>query len=106
MNFKKVFGEAVRRRCFPYTALRIEMLASAVGCHTETIKNAMRGEHNTQSDYVAGVINFFVSQGDYGFLAEIYPSVTPLVQRRKEDEAALQLVSGLRTLLNQGVAAA
>lgn len=30
---------------------------------------------------------------------------TPLVQRRKEDEQALQLVTGLRALLNQGVAA-
>lgn len=105
MNFKKVFGNAVRRRLHPHTNLRIEQLAGAIGCHAETLKNTIREEHNMQSDYVAATVNFFVSQGDYSFIAEVFPATTPLVQRRKEDEQALQLVTGLRALLNQGVAA-
>ena len=105
VNFKNVFGSAVRRRLHPNTNLRLEQLAGAINCHAETLKNAVREEHNMSSDYVAATVNFFVSQGDYSFIAEIYPAVTPLVQRRKEDEQALQLVTGLRNLLNQGVAA-
>lgn len=105
MNFKKAFGDSVRRRVWPNTPLRLEQLAAAIGCHPETMKNAIRGEHNTQSDYVAATVNFFVSQGDFQLIAELYPAATPLVQRRKQDEEALQLVNGLRNLLNQGVAA-
>lgn len=105
-EFVKTFKEALTKRLFPFTSLRPDDLAYAIGVNGYTLRCWLRGENCANGAMVAACVGFFARQGDFAILQELFPDTTPLVQRRKEDEAALQLVSGLRTLLNQGVVAA
>lgn len=106
MNFAKVFGRAVQRRTFPNTGLHLAQLAGAIGCSEETLKNAIRGQHNTSSRLVAASIDFFARMGDHTFIQELYPNaVTPLVQRSHKAERALAFVESFRDVLQEGAVA-
>lgn len=106
MNFAKVFGGAIQRRTYPNTGLHLDQLAGAIGCSKETLKNAVRGQHNISSPLVAASIEFFARMGDHTFICELYPTaVTPLVQRSHKAERALAFVESFRDVLSEGAAA-
>lgn len=106
MNFQKDFGNAVRRRLYPNTNLRIEQLAHAMGCHAETLKNGIYGRNNMSSPLVANCIDYFARCGDVGFLCELYPNaVTPLVQRNKRAEKAIAFAESFQAFVQQGAVA-
>lgn len=106
-DFSKTFGEAVRRRTYPNTGLHLAQLAGAIGCHVETLKNAVRGQHNISSHLLAGCIDFFARSDDHTFLQELFPSaVTPLIQRAKRGERALAFVESFKDVFaGEGAAA-
>jgi hypothetical protein len=104
MNFKNTFGSALRSRLAPNTALHPKVLASALGCDTQSIYNHMNGRNAPDGAALQGYIGFFSERGDVAFITEIFPGITPLVQRRKEADDALVLVRGLAKFA-QGVAA-
>ncbi len=104
-DFQNVLCEAVRKRVYPNTGLHVSQLAYAIGCSDETLKNLLRKQHALSSHYVAGLIDFFARHNDHNFICELYPNaVTPLVQKRREADRALELVNGLKELW-QGAAA-
>ena len=105
-NFKTRFVEALRKRLAPNTGLHADQLAGAIGRHGESVRNWLRGDCGISSEAVDAVIAFFMWQGDHAFIVEVYPQVTPLVQRKREADEALALVHGLRTLIQQTGAAA
>lgn len=106
MNFSKNLGDATRRRLFPNTNLRIEQLAHAIGCHSETLKNGIYGRHNMSSPLVAALIDYFTRCGDHSFICEIYPNaVEPLIQRNKRAEKAIAFAESFQAFVQQGAAA-
>ena len=99
-DFQERLCDSLRRRLSPNTGLHIGQVAYAIGCSDETLKNTLRKQHALSSHYVAGLIDFFTRAGDYGFICDLYPNaVTPLVQRNREADQALELVKGLKTLI-------
>lgn len=101
-DFEKVLCDAVRKRIFPHTALTLPVLADGIGCHPETLKNALRQQHSLSSYLVAGLIGFFAKRGDPWFVAELYPeAVEPLVARAKEKDAAYELVRTMKATFQQ-----
>jgi hypothetical protein len=104
--FKKRLSESLRRRMYPNTGLHPKQLASALGKSTDTIFHWLRAENTAEGDSIDGLIDFFVSQGDANFVVEIFPGVTPLVQRNKKAERALAFVENFKDVFSGEGAAA
>jgi hypothetical protein len=100
VNFSEIFKRALAKRLYPYTGLRKEVLCDAIGVHGMTLRSWLRGENAPSGPMVAACINFFTRTGDHTFIQELYPdAVTPLVQRKREADKALELVNGLKSLI-------
>ena len=99
--FRARLSESLRRRLYPNTGLHPKQLAGALGKSTDTVFHWLRGENTAEGESIDGLINFFVSQGDHGFVVEVFPGVTPLVARRAEAETALQFVQSMKATFKQ-----
>lgn len=101
-EFMKRFTDALRRRLYPNTGLRVDDLAYALGMNGFTLRAWLRGESCPGGDAVDGCIDFFTRAGDHNFLQELYPkAVTPLIQRRKAADAALALVQSMKGVFRE-----
>jgi len=107
LNFKEVFKDALIRRMYPKTSLRIDDLAYAVGAHAGTVRSWTRGENAPSGPMVAECISFFTRMGDPVFLQELFPdAVAPLIQRSRKAEKAMAVVNSLQEILRDGGEAA
>lgn len=99
--FRKRLAESLRHRLYPNTGLHPKQLAGALGKSTDTVFHWLRGENTAEGESIDSLINFFVSQGDHGFVTEVFPGVIPLVQRHHEAEVALQFVQSMKATFKQ-----
>lgn len=99
--FKQRLAESLRRRVYPNTGLHPKQLAHAVGKSVDTVFHWLRGENTAEGDSIDSLIDFFTKQGDASFVVEIFPGVTPLVQKRREAETALAFVQTMKDTFRQ-----
>lgn len=105
-DFGGLFTQALKRRLYPFTALRVDDLAYAIGGNGYTLRSWMRGQTCPSGPMLAACIDYFARCGDHTFLQELFPSaVVPLVQRNQKAERALAFVESFRDVL-QGEAVA
>lgn len=106
MTFSEVFKTALTKRLHPYTGLRKDDLCYALGVHGMTVRSWMRGENAPSGPMVAAVIDFFARRGDPQFLQDLFPdAVTPLIQRKREDDEAAAVGYAIKKLMQGSIAA-
>lgn len=107
MKFTELFSELLRRRLYPNSCIRMDDLAFAIGAHGMTVRSWLRGENSPSGPMMWATVNFFTRLGDHAFLAELFPdAVTPLIQRKREDEEAAAVGYALKKFMQSGAVAA
>ena len=69
-NVDAKFGEAIRRRTYPNTALHPKQLAHIAGTSLSTFMRWCRGESRVTGHGLGCLCLFFAQHGDWGFIKE------------------------------------
>lgn len=83
-SFSKRLNEAIRKRTWPNTGLRLSQLAQAIGCSPDTMERYQYGLTRMPAECVGPLCRLFGPS----FIAEIYPEAATLTPR---DRKALQI---------------
>jgi transcriptional regulator with XRE-family HTH domain len=73
MDFHERFVEALRRRLYPNTNLRLKQLASAIGRSESSVTRWWRGDVRILATDLDSIAQYFADRGDRMFLQAIFP---------------------------------
>lgn len=104
MKFKNTFGSALRERLAPNTGLHPKVLADAIGCDVQSVYNHMNARNAPDGAFLQAYIAFFAGRGDESFIVEVFPGITPLIQRKHKADRAVKFMETLAEFA-QGAAA-
>lgn len=94
---------AIRKRTFPNTALRHEVLAHAIGAHPDSVRNWAHEVTSPNIDKVHRMAEVFAATGDLMFITEVFGAkVTPISARPPAKDIAAAVTD---LLLARGLAA-
>jgi len=79
-DFYRNLNEAIRKRTWPNTSLRLQQLAKAIGCSPDTMERYQYGLTKMPAHCVGPLCKIFGPS----FIAEIYPEATILTPRDKK----------------------
>jgi hypothetical protein len=72
-SFERRFAEAVRRRLYPNSTLRLKMVSQDTGYSEDTIARWMQGKHRVFAGAVEDMASYFATRyGDHGLLGELF----------------------------------
>lgn len=94
LSFEKRFADALRRRLYPNTALRVKQMAHDLGYSEDTVARWLRGEHRVYAAAAEDVDRYFSGRhGDANFLRDVLrlPRVT---RRRRDADLCLWITEG------------
>jgi predicted transcriptional regulator len=79
-SFSKRLNEAIRKRTWPNSPLRLSQLAQAIGCSQDTMERYQYGMTRMPAECVGPLCKLFGSS----FIAEIYPEAATLTPRERK----------------------
>lgn len=93
-SFEHRFADALRRRLYPNTTLRLKQMAHDLGYSEDTIARWVRGEHRVYAGAAEHVDRYFAERhGDVNFLREAL-HLPRLTGRRRDTDLCLWITEG------------
>lgn len=89
-NFSTRAAAALTQRVYPRTTLHLKVLAHAIGVSAATLANLRQGRNEPLAGLIDRLNKFFWSQGDYGFVFEVYGMDPGVPRGEMERERALR----------------
>lgn len=93
-TFEQRFADALRRRLYPNTALRLKQMAHDLGYSEDTLARWLRGEHRVYAAAAEDVDRYFAARhGDTDFLREVL-RLPQAARRSRDGDVCLWITEG------------